>query len=84
MPETKEVVVTRKAFYKGILRGIGEELTIPATTKGKWFVEKASFKPTEEDTEPEPQTFSELAAVTGKPPVKRKKDEDRSTDQTVI
>lgn len=72
MSETKEIITTQKAYYKDILYGRGVKLEVPATLKGKWFVNASDFVPDEpEEEEHQPETFSELANQPVKTAVKR-------------
>lgn len=61
MSETKKMVATEMGFYRGSMVHPGQEFDAPVTFKAKWAVPAGSHEPAvEPETEPEPDTLSEL------------------------
>ena len=46
-----DYVVTKKAFYRGDIVDMGDEIDLPEDFKGSWAVKKKDFKPEPEKSE---------------------------------
>lgn len=56
-----KVTVIKPAFYDGSLLNVGQEINVPETLKGSWFVPSETAKPVKpKPTKEAPRALSEM------------------------